>query len=245
MAKNNVDLTGGYEHDAFDNPPAGPTGVHRGNRSIAARTLPFVAVIVAAALCGVLAWGWFSGEIANIQWPWQATQAATAQKKTTNADNGKTDKADKTDKPADAETKNDAQSDGQSQQPDESADAQNGAADGTATAPQEQPQQSQQPEAQQQEQTPAPVADRSTAVRVINGTRRNGYAGTKAAQLQRAGYTAVTAGNPTGSLPSSTVVWYQSEAQKATAEDVAATLGIANVQQATGISAPVVVVLMS
>ena len=45
-------------------------------------------------------------------------------------------------------------------------------------------------------------------------------------------------------MPASTVVWYQNETDAATAKDIAVTLGISDVRQMSGISAPVVVVLM-
>lgn len=40
------------------------------------------------------------------------------------------------------------------------------------------------------------------------------------------------------------MVWYQNETDAATAKDIAVTLGISDVRQMSGISAPVVVVLM-
>ena len=55
-----------YEPDSFDNPPKGPVGVHRGARSVMARLCPFIVVILVAALCGVGAWAWISGEYKNV-----------------------------------------------------------------------------------------------------------------------------------------------------------------------------------
>ena len=63
--------------------------------------------------------------------------------------------------------------------------------------------------------------------------------------LNGAGYTSVEAANPTGTLPSASVVWYQNDADKATAQDVATTLGIADVQQTSGLDVPVVAILMN
>ena len=88
-------------------------------------------------------------------------------------------------------------------------------------------------------------ANLSTQVRVVNGTRKTGYAAKQAAVLTGAGYTNVVAANPSGSLPSASVVWYQNESDLATAQDVAAKLGISNVSKVTNLSAPVVVVLMN
>lgn len=96
----------------------------------------------------------------------------------------------------------------------------------------------------QQDQAAATV-NKATQVRVINATGISGYAGRKADVLQIAGYTSVEAANPTGAVPTSTVVWYQNEADKATAEDVASTLGISAVEQVQGLAAPITVVLLN
>lgn len=98
--------------------------------------------------------------------------------------------------------------------------------------------------------TPAPsapptaAANKAAAVKVINGTSISRHAAGKRQQLVAAGYTNVTASNPSGQLPQTSVVWYQSEGDKATAEDVAKTLGISNVEQSANAGASVVAVLM-
>lgn len=51
--------------------------------------------------------------------------------------------------------------------------------------------------------------------------------------------------NPSGTLPASSVVWYQNETDKATAEDVATTLGISAVEQVQGLAVPITVVLLN
>ena len=55
-------------HDAFDNPPKGPVGVHRGSRSLPVRALPYLLVVVLAVLCGLGLWAAVSGSL-----PWQQT----------------------------------------------------------------------------------------------------------------------------------------------------------------------------
>ena len=87
-------------------------------------------------------------------------------------------------------------------------------------------------------------ANKATSVRVINGTKISGHAASRAYTLKQAGYKNVVSANPSGTLPASTVVWYQNETDAATAKDIAVTLGISDVRQMPGISAPVVVVLM-
>ena len=88
------------------------------------------------------------------------------------------------------------------------------------------------------------VVNTGTEVRVVNATNITGYAQSKVDVLAQAGYTSVSASNPTGNVPSQTVVWYQNETDKATAENVAQTLGISNVQQSNGLVTPIVVVLL-
>lgn len=92
--------------------------------------------------------------------------------------------------------------------------------------------------------TPAPVVDKNTQVLVVNGTRTSGYAASKRQVLVNAGYGAVTASNPTGGLPTANVVRYQNEADKATAQDVANQLGIAQVEQSAAAGSPIEVVLV-
>ncbi len=103
----------------------------------------------------------------------------------------------------------------------------------------------QEEEAAKKQQEQAAQVDRSLSVRVINGTGISGYAATKQSVLNQAGYANVAAANPSGTLPDATVVWYQNDADKATAEDVANALGISNVQQTSGLGASIVVILLN
>ena len=57
MAKQDKETYESYAKDMFDNPPAGPMGVHRGARSMASRALPYVIVVIVALLAGLLFWG--------------------------------------------------------------------------------------------------------------------------------------------------------------------------------------------
>lgn len=95
-----------YEPDSFDNPPKGPVGVHRGARSVMARLCPFIVVILVAALCGVGAWAWISGEYKNVVGG--SSQTAT------------TSKSDSSSK---AETKNSTKDDSSSTSTDSSKDS--------------------------------------------------------------------------------------------------------------------------
>ena len=222
MAKNDKDELDSYEPDAFDNPPKGPAGMHRGARSAVARFAPFVVVVLVAALAGVGAWGVFSGEIGKVKLPW--TQSASASASTT-SDAAKKKAAAKKAAAKKAAAKK--------------------AAEQKATEEQAAKRQAEQQAAVEQQAAQAAQPDKTKGVTVINGTGISGYAATKQGVLTSAGYTNVAASNPTGSLPSATVVWYESDADKATADDVASTLGITNVQQASGLGGSSVVVLMS
>lgn len=210
-----------YAMDEFDNPPKGPAGVHRGRRSAAARYTPFVVVVVVAALCGFLAWGVLSGEFNKVHWPWSP---ASSQTSTTTAKKKAAEKKAAAKKAAEKKQQEEA---AKKQQEEEAAKKQ------------------QEEEAAKQQQEQAAQVDRSLSVRVINGTGISGYAATKQSVLNQAGYANVAAANPSGTLPDATVVWYQNDADKATAEDVANALGISNVQQTSGLGASVVVILLN
>lgn len=209
-----------YAMDEFDNPPKGPAGVHRGRRSAAARYTPFVVVVVVAALCGFLAWGVLSGEFNKVHWPWSPASSQTSSKTSTTT--AKKKAAEKK-----AAEKKQQEEEAKKQQEEEAAKKQ------------------QEEEAAKQQQEQAAQVDRSLSVRVINGTGISGYAATKQSVLNQAGYANVAAANPSGTLPDATVVWYQNDADKATAEDVANALGISNVQQTSGLGASIVVILLN
>ena len=218
-----------YEQDVFDNPPKGPVGVHRGSRSVISRIAPFVIVILVAALCGFGAWAWVTGEyknILNLNTSSQTAQTSDTEKK--DSSDAKSDSTHSSDTKSDSTHSSDTKS--------ENTDSSNAQSDSAATDNAGQ--------SAQQDQAAATV-NKATQVRVINATGISGYAGQKADVLQTAGYTSVEAANPTGSVPTSTVVWYQNEADKATAEDVASTLGISAVEQVQGLAAPITVVLLN
>ena len=218
-----------YAMDEFDNPPKGPAGVHRGRRSAAARYTPFVVVVVVAALCGFLAWGVLSGEFNKVHWPWSPASSQTSSKTSTTTAKKKAaeKKAAEKKQQEEAAKKQQQEEAAKKQQEEEAAKKQ------------------QEEEAAKQQQEQAAQVDRSLSVRVINGTGISGYAATKQSVLNQAGYANVAAANPSGTLPDATVVWYQNDADKATAEDVANALGISNVQQTSGLGASIVVILLN
>ena len=229
MAHTEKETYGSYPTDAFDNPPSGPVGVHRGRRSLAVRVAPFVVVIVVAALAGLLAWGIASGELNKVPWPWAQQSAQTAQGDQDRQDDAAADNGD--DAQADADDQDDAADQGEA----DGQDTDGAAQPDDATADEQQP-----------ESQPEQTVNYNTSVRVINATGVNGYAAQQSGVLQSVGYTSVIAANPSGgALPSVNVVWYQNETDLATAQNIADTLGIATVEQATGIADPIVVVYIA
>lgn len=231
MAHTEKETYGSYPTDAFDNPPSGPVGVHRGRRSLAVRVAPFLMVIVVAALAGLLAWGIASGELNKVPWPWAQQSAQTAQDSKGGRDDAAADDDD--DAQADADDQDDVANQGENegQGADDAAQSDDAATQEPQTEPETQPEQ---------------TVNYNTSVRVINATGVNGYAAQQSGVLQSVGYTSVIAANPSGgALPSVNVVWYQNETDLATAQNVADTLGIATVEQATGIADPIVVVYIA
>lgn len=239
MARQDKATNDSYTPDAFDNPPIGPVGVHRGPRSTWARLAPYLAVLVVAVLASALVWGVMTGELTKTvqSWGWfSSSQSADGTDDSSSADKPAADDAAGSDDGADSGATNgtDSSSDANGATDANGTDSSSDGADGADS--------SDTPDAQTQ-QTPEP--NKGTAVRVINATGIAGYAAQQAGVLTAAGYTSVEAANPSGgALPDVTVVWYQNETDLATAQDVAASLGIATVQQVTGIDVPVVVVLM-
>lgn len=229
MAHTEKETYGSYPTDAFDNPPSGPVGVHRGRRSLAVRVAPFVVVIVVAALAGLLTWGIASGELNKVPWPWAQQSAQTAQSDQDRQDDAAVDDGDDTQ--ADADAQDDAADQGEA----DGQDTDGAAQPDDATADEQQP-----------ESQPEQTVNYNTSVRVINATGVNGYAAQQSGVLQSVGYTSVIAANPSGgALPSVNVVWYQNETDLATAQNIADTLGIATVEQAAGIADPIVVVYIA
>ena len=218
MAKHDKETYESYAKDMFDNPPAGPMGVHRGARSMASRALPYVIVVIVALLAGLLFWGVYSGEISNVRMPWSAKEDFSSSVSTADKADKKTDDTSK-----DAKTENKKSEDGKKTS---TSDGQSkDASDANQNAEQNNDQNNGQDAASEQS------VNLATEIRVVNATSITGYAKSKADALTQAGYTSVTPSNPTGNVPSQTVVWYQNEADKATAENVAQTLGISNVQR--------------
>ncbi|MDQ4503197.1 LytR C-terminal domain-containing protein [Sinomonas sp. ASV322] len=91
--------------------------------------------------------------------------------------------------------------------------------------------------------TPTPTADRTLQVGVYNATTTSGLGNRVAATARNAGWTVAAIGNWGGTPVSSSVVFYRDASQKASAQALAADLGIATVQQAQQLGYPLAAVL--
>ncbi|WP_270266052.1 LytR C-terminal domain-containing protein [Bifidobacterium bifidum] len=238
-----------YAKDVFDNPPAGPVGVHRGARSAGARMTPFLIVLLVVALVGVGTWGVLSGMFSDVLFGNNGTSQAADDKASDSGDSktGGTTKSG-TDEQSTSSSTDSSSSDTASNTSTDSAqsDTTSSSSDGSTDATDTNGQGTDSTASSDTQSTPPATAEanKATSVRVINGTKISGHAASRAYTLKQAGYTNVVSANPSGTLPASTVVWYQNETDAATAKDIAVTLGISDVRQMSGISAPVVVVLM-
>ncbi len=211
-----------YPADEFDNPPSGPIGMHRGNRSLAVRIVPYLVTIVIAVLLGALAWAFFSGAFNS------RTNTSVAQSSSTAAESSSSASA--------ADTASSSSNDASSTD----ASSMESSTDATASS-----ESSSSAEESPSESSSSAAANTAAQIIVYNGSGVTGAAASNAQTLKNNGYTNVTATNPAdyNSLPSASTVWYRTDADLATAQDVAAKLGVSQVVQAGNISSDVAVVL--
>lgn len=218
-----------YTPDEFDNPPAGPVGVHRGPKSLWSRMVPYAVVVLVAAVCGLVVWTLTSGFLEDGRMPWQADSSAVASATSTSAGSPAAVASQSSSSTASAASSGvGAGATAGSASASPSASVSSASASPSASA------------------SSSSVVNKSAKITVINGTSQNGYAAKKVTTLANAGYANASASNPQNrsTLPDASTVWYQNEADKATAQDVASRLGIGNVAQSAGIGTPIVVVLM-
>lgn len=227
MARNSQNYAS-YTPDDFDNPPEGPVGVHRGNRAWYSVLFPYFMVIVIAAVFGFGVWATLSGNLSNIMTSFSGKQtqnyASKSSNKTESKDNSDVDGEDEDDDfglnkdSKDSNKDNTDRNSGKDSK--DNKDTSSNSSENNSQA-----------------------VNKDVVVKVINATKINGYAASNADKLKKAGYTNVTASNPTGHIPSNSVVWYKDDSNKATAEDIAKTMGISAVESESDISSAIVVVL--
>lgn len=121
-------------------------------------------------------------------------------------------------------------------------DATGGAADPTeeATEPAEEATPTPTPEP-----TPDAVVDLARAVEVFNATTTSGLASSAKDAVEAAGFTNVSSGNWDGDDQAATVVYYPAAADVATAQAVAAALGIAAVEESVDLAPEGIVVVLA
>lgn len=100
------------------------------------------------------------------------------------------------------------------------------------------------PEAPAPEDTPEPTPDLTADVGVVNAANVSGLAAGAAEQLEDAGFTSVTTGNGTAGGRTASTVFYATPELAVTAQQVAATLGIADVVESADVAGDGVVVLL-
>lgn len=237
-----------YERDEFDNPPAGPVGLHRGKPSAWPRVTAFLVVLlVALVLCGIMyayGIGVFGGKNAEARDGSDTSQVADSSKDAQGSSSGSTatDASKDSQASSDASSKNSSSdSSSSAEKPKDSQSSDTQQQSGQSSDSSKQDDQSKQDDSQAQQAQ----ADPSTQVLVLNATATTGLAQQQAGVLQGQGYSAVTYGNASGysyTYPAQNTVWYSDASSLATAQDIAAKLGIAQVVQAQGLTQPVVVV---
>lgn len=92
---------------------------------------------------------------------------------------------------------------------------------------------------------PAPEPDMSRQIQVFNATSISGLAGGAGARLEDAGFLEVSTGNWGQAAPATSVVYYPDEADVATAELVAQTLGITSIELAADRAPDGIVVVLT
>lgn len=121
-------------------------------------------------------------------------------------------------------------SDATSDAPADDLAAEGGEGDGAAEGGEETAPEGGAAEESAEPEAPAPVADRTTSVMVLNAAKVSGLAGKTADKLTAAGFTTVDSGNYTGAATTVSGVYYATEDQAVTAAEVASTLGITKVE---------------
>ena len=86
-------------------------------------------------------------------------------------------------------------------------------------------------------------ADLNQLVTVLNGSGINGLAGRVTQSLKADGFTNVVAENYTSNSPAADTIYYNSPAHKASAEKIAAKLGITNLVESSRSSQSIAIVL--
>ncbi|MFD0705281.1 LytR C-terminal domain-containing protein [Alloscardovia venturai] len=217
-----------YPRDEFDNFVGQNGGAHRGKKTIVARILPYVVAIIVALACALLFWGWVSGSLGTSPVKSSTKQVASSATSST------------TTKKSDSSSNSLASSSAQSKS--SKTQSSTSTSSNSANSSNDQHDSSQSKEKENSEDNTktaqASQINKATNIVVFNGNGTSGFAAQKRTVLANAGYTSVTATNPSNysSLPASATVWYVNDSDAATAQDVAKTLGITAVEKVSALS---------
>lgn len=226
MAQNQPDEA--QVQDEFENPAAGPIGLHRGQRSWWARALPFVVTFIVAIALAMGTWLWMSGRGKEI---YASLTGETSQTSATSLD------SDAQDSDADAESSSEGSSTADTDTAESDANSDTSSTDSTES--------NTQADTATQETSTVNLASEIVVYNGLPSPRPSGFAAKKAAILTSAGYTSVSASNPQNANPSANVVWYKTAADEATAKDVATKLGISNVELEASIASSIAVIFVT
>jgi len=215
-----------YPNDEFDTDldDAHALGIHHAPRSAWSRTWPYLVVVLVCAALAVALVTWFTSQSRPGASATPPPAAAT------------TSVPSSTGEPTTGTSGEAGQSDPATDEPAQGGEA--GQSDPATDEPE-----TDEPETDE----PEPVElDRGAAIRVLNGTRTQGLAGSRVTTLTDAGWTNVTADNlPSGTTrPATSSVWYASAALEDEARQVAADLGLDTVTLVDGLRGDISVVLV-
>lgn len=238
-------------HDEFENPQAGPIGLHRGDRSLAARLLPYLVTLIVAVALAFCAWLWMSGKGREFFMGSSTSSSQTASSTGASAGTSSEDSSDSSSTSSgstsqdESDTKSDSGTDSDSSSSDSDADS---SSDSTSTKDDKDSASDDADSSKDDEDSSdSSAADTGTQIVVYNGltSSPSGFAAGKASKLKSAGYTNVSAKNLQNSAPSANVVWYKTAADEATAKAVAAKLGISQTHLAPKLAVSVGVIYVS
>ncbi|MCI1935944.1 MAG: LytR C-terminal domain-containing protein [Bifidobacteriaceae bacterium] len=236
-------------HDEFENPQAGPIGLHRGDRSLAARLLPYLVTLVVAVALAFCAWLWMSGKgrefFVGSSTSSSQTASSTGASAGTSSDDSSATSSGATSQ-NDSDTKSTSGTDSDSSSSDSDAKS-SGDSASTKDDKDSASDDADSSKDKKKDDSDSSAADTSTQIVVYNGLTASpsGFAAGKASTLKSAGYTNVSAKNLQNSAPSANVVWYKTAADEATAKAVAAKLGISQTHLAPKLAVSVGVIYVS
>lgn len=201
-----------FAPDQFDSSrvPHGPRGVHRGQRALRYRLMPYVLIVIfmpLLALAAVLGLNYYR-DSADQRAQTPSTTQPQSTDSTKDGDDG--EKA-TTDTAGSGQEQAEAKPEAQTPAPETKPEA---------TEPAEPAEPAEPPK------PPEPEIKKTSRVEILNGTKTKGLAGKAKKTLDSDGYTRVKVGNYSKAKPSASTIYYRSKSDLGTAKDLAAKYGI-------------------